>query len=91
MRVIELTPGDKIVGVGPEGKRTATFLAQTKHPMYPGLQLVIWWLHEEGTWSFDALSPVQYVGKLETLLGTCTHEQRQENLRTILHSIPQQS
>jgi hypothetical protein len=59
MRVIDMMPGEKIInpGVG-----YATFIAQIPHPAYPGLQLVIWTLWD-GTHSFDALSPIQDVGR----------------------------
>jgi hypothetical protein len=83
LRVIDLQPGDKIVGKGVDGDRTATFLVQQKHPLYPGLQLVVWWLHEEGSWSFDALSPIQVVGQNDP--ECITFQTRQANLRAILH------
>lgn len=85
VRVIDLTPGDRITSMGIDGDIHATFLVQSKHPIYPGLQLVVWWMHEEARWSFDALSPIQQVGVLDAPLGTFTHQQRQSNLRTILH------
>lgn len=83
MRVIDLQPGDRVTDES--HTESATFLTQSRHPLYPTLQLVVWWLHSDARWSFDALSPVQYVGELDTPYGTFTHDQRQENLRTILH------
>lgn len=85
VRVIDLSPGDRVTSLGVDGDVHATFLVQSKHPLYPGLQLVIWWVHEEARWSFDALSPIQQVGVLDSPLGMFTHQQRQDNLRNVLH------
>ncbi len=52
MKVIDLVPGSIFDG--------HTFVAQTVHPLWPNLQLVIWRLRD-GTWSHDALSPGQEI------------------------------
>lgn len=40
---------------------SAVFVAQTQHPIWPALQLVVWRM-QDGSWSHDALSPYQDVG-----------------------------
>lgn len=64
VKVNELKPGD-IVSL-PIGGELATFVAQTTHPVYEGLQLVIWRMGtrfgEQGRWSHDALDHRQVVG-----------------------------
>jgi hypothetical protein len=50
------------------GGRRGTFIGRSDHPTYRGLQLVVWKL-DDGTWSFDALSPVQHVGELVSARG----------------------
>lgn len=59
--VRELRPGDKVTLPAPEGPCSAVFVAETAHPLYFGLRLVIWRL-DSGEWSHDALSPRQDVG-----------------------------
>jgi hypothetical protein len=84
MRVIDLQPGDRVTDESET--EYATFLVQSKHPIYPGLQLVVWWLSTDARWSFDALSPIQFVGHLDNKDGKAfTHAERQANLRAILH------
>jgi hypothetical protein len=60
--VADLTPGDLVVNTG----RSAVFITQTPHPLWPKLQLVIWHLHEGGgsRWSLDALDSRQEVGDI---------------------------
>lgn len=58
MIVAQLTPGDLI---GSAAGRTALYITQSEHPIWPSLRLVIWRL-SDGTWSFDALSSQQEVG-----------------------------
>lgn len=41
----------------------AWVIAVGDHPRYKGLKLVVWWLESEKRFSFDALSPVQEVGR----------------------------
>lgn len=44
----------------------STYVAQTQHPIYTGLRLVIWRMpegHMVGDWSHDALDPRQDVGE----------------------------
>lgn len=61
MRIIDLTPGMRICD--PRGG-SHTFMAQCLHPLYRGMQLVIWRL-ADGTWSHDALSPIQEIGEVD--------------------------
>lgn len=75
-RVIDLVPGCRVALDESDG---AIYVAQTVHPLWPHLQLVIWKL-DDGTWSHDALSPVQHVGEIEPF----TAEQLKANLRGAL-------
>ena len=59
--VADLTPGDVVVL---DGGDSATFVARTRHPLYPHLELVVWRL-ADGSWSHDALHISQYVGKVQ--------------------------
>jgi hypothetical protein len=56
--VAELIPGDLVEGL----TGAATFVGQLPHPLYPGLQMVIWRMPDR-SWSHDALSPAQFVGE----------------------------
>lgn len=58
VRVCDLLPGDE-VHLPPDA--SAVFIAQTQHPLWPQLQLVIWRL-ADGSWSHDALDFHQQVG-----------------------------
>jgi hypothetical protein len=71
--VSSLLPGDHVdlMGTG------AIYVAQTDHPLYPGLRLVVWKL-DSGEWSHDALSAAQYVGEIDV------HADRAANLRAAL-------
>lgn len=60
--VRELIPGDVVSG--PLGVLQATYVGRTDHPIYPGLQLVIWRM-SDGGWSHDALLADQEVGATE--------------------------
>lgn len=61
VRVDELMPGDIVTaGLGEQ----ACFIAQTKHPLWPQLQLVVWRL-QDGSWSHDALDSRQVVGEVD--------------------------
>jgi hypothetical protein len=60
MRVMDLKPGYVIEAAG----MLATFIVQSRHPLHPGLQLVVWRMHSTGEYSFDCLSVSQVVGKL---------------------------
>lgn len=59
--VIHLTPGDRIPAPLDHGERLATYISQTRHPIWPNLQLVIWRM-PDGSLCLDALSPAQDVG-----------------------------
>jgi len=59
VRVYDLIGGDVVE----LGDHSATFIGRSNHPKYEGLALVIWKL-DDGTFSFDALSYWQEVGKL---------------------------
>lgn len=74
-RVIDLLPGD-LVTVDHE---SAVYIAQARHPLWPSLQLVIWRM-ENGSWSHDALSPAQDVGRA----APSTAEEREQRLRRAL-------
>lgn len=79
MKVIELIPGMKILD--PTQYDIAhTFVAQCPHPLYTKLQLVIWRM-QNGTWSHDALSPIQDVGECMPFTPT----ELKENLRAAFH------
>ena len=58
--VEDLLPGDVVTSFF----GSATFVARTDHPIWPGLQLVIWRM-DDGSWSLDALSAQQEVGDVE--------------------------
>lgn len=58
-RVIDLQPGDHVTN----GGESAVFIVRTQHPVWAVLQLVVWRL-QDGTASFDALSPDQEVGEV---------------------------
>jgi hypothetical protein len=62
VRVIDLIPGVKILDTF-TGK-SHTYVAQCRHPLYRGLQLVVWRM-ADGSWSHDALSCVQDVGDVD--------------------------
>ena len=72
MRVIDLIPGMKIEG--------NTFMAQVRHPLYLGFQLVVWRL-TDGELSLDALSPIQEVGEPQPFNKT----ELADNLRKAFH------
>lgn len=55
--VAELLPGDEISQLD----TSAVYIAQATHPLYPGLQLVIWRM-PDGSWSHDALRASQVAG-----------------------------
>lgn len=59
--VADLTPGDRLTMSSPfteTGEQSSTFVAQCPHPLYRGLQLVIWRM-DDRTWSHDALDARQ--------------------------------
>jgi hypothetical protein len=56
--VAELLPGD-VVHID---TASATFIAETQHPLWPHLRLVIWRM-ADGGWSHDALDIRQDVGQ----------------------------
>lgn len=76
MKIYNLTPGDRVT----IGTITATFIAQTQHPLWTNLQLVTWWLPEEERWSHDALAINQDVGEVTP----STPEDRKRRLREAL-------
>lgn len=57
--VQNLVPGDLVENSG----ASALFVAQTEHPIWPSLQLVIWRM-PDGSWSHDALDARQDVGQI---------------------------
>ena len=74
--VAQLLPGDEIHQLG----MSAVYIAQTAHPLYPGLQLVIWRM-SDGTWSHDALSAAQVVGMAADRSYDARHGRLREALR----------
>lgn len=74
-RVIDLLPGDIVT----TDSTSATYIAQTRHPLWNHLQLVIWRM-ADGSWSHDALSPAQDVGEA---LPSSPYE-REQQLRKVL-------
>jgi hypothetical protein len=78
VRVGSLWPGDVIEMLG----RRACFIAQTDHPLWPHLRLVVWRM-DDGSWSHDALSVWQDVGRAVVL-----DVQRPEILRSAMLDDP---
>lgn len=79
-RVEQLVPGMKVIM--PSGDQ-ATFVAQTTHPLWPHLQLVVWRMPENwapDVWSHDALDARQDVGAVVP----CSSIERATNLRHAL-------
>lgn len=58
-KVADLMPGNEVWHTD----RSAIFVAQTEHPIWPHLRLVVWKL-DDGTWSHDALDARQDVGQV---------------------------
>jgi len=79
----ELRHGEQLVLDGPFGTITSTFVAETQHPIWPNLRLVIWRMGD-GSWSHDALDFAQDVGTPEP----STPDERQTNLRRALLALP---
>jgi hypothetical protein len=84
-RIQDLVPGDIVES----HFSVATFITQTAHPPYSGLQLVVWRVHEHHLetreapfWSLDALSSLQAVGHVPEL----SDNQREHNLREALYA-----
>jgi hypothetical protein len=80
-QVRDLIPGDCVtIQTGD----SATFLCQTRHPIWPHLQLVIWWVDDmegkEPFWSFDALDERQEIGQIRE----ATPADRSQQLARIL-------
>lgn len=73
--VRDLQPGDVVV----HGGESATFVAQTEHPIWPHLRLVIWRLRD-GSWSHDALASGQEIG----VALPATAAERRTSLRAAL-------
>lgn len=82
--VMDLQPGDLVTLPGPHGLISSTFVAQTAHPIWPHLRLVVWRTDPElrlpGDWSHDALDPRQVVGTVTP----STSAERAERLRAAL-------
>lgn len=74
MQVQDLQPGDVIEIVGEK----AVYITRSSHPVYRGLDLVIWKL-EDGTYSFDALHCKQEIG--EKVDGGINHFKKAIGLR----------
>jgi hypothetical protein len=78
-RIMDLLPGDKVTLPAPEGLRSAVFVAQTQHPLWQRLRLVVWRL-DSGEWSHDALDAAQVVGEVHP----STRAERIDRLRAAL-------
>jgi hypothetical protein len=62
VRVRDLRPGMTWAEAGINGQHERwVYIAQAPHPLYPGLQLVIWRDAVSRRWSHDALSPHQVI------------------------------
>lgn len=59
-----MQPGDLVSSMGTD---RAVFIATGPHPVHDGFQLVVWWLPDRGSYSFDALGPWQYCGEAESV------------------------
>lgn len=76
-RVVDLVPGDQVqLPMGAAG----IFIARCPHPLYVGLDLVIW-MTDHGI-SLDALNPMQDVGDVASKPEASI---RTANLRLALH------
>jgi hypothetical protein len=73
--VDQLLPGDLVT----KDFESAIYVAQTRHPLWLNLQLVIWRM-EDGNWSHDALFAAQDVGEA----AASTAEERTQRLRQAL-------
>jgi hypothetical protein len=73
--VSALRPGDLDAHAG----HHAVYIAQTEHPIWPHLRLVIWRL-EDGMWSHDALDWRQDIGTVTP----STAAEREQRLRVAL-------
>lgn len=78
--VAELIPGQIVDGPAGTELESATFVAQTEHPIWPSLRLVVWRLHRDDSWSHDALDARQDVGTARA----SSAEERHVNLRLAL-------
>lgn len=79
-----MRPGEWVPVLDPmRGDTSAIFVAQTEHPIWPHLRLVIWKM-SDGSWSHDALSAGQDVGEP---VPTSTLD-RASNLRLALLGSP---
>lgn len=84
VRIDTLVPGDVVTLPGLD---TGTLVAVvTPHPLKQygdaGLSLVIWWLHTEKRWSFDALLARQEL--TPAVVWDLSDNQRQVALRSVI-------
>lgn len=75
--VWQLVPGDQVEDR--RGGPPPTFVQRAQHPLWPGLQLVIWRM-PDGSWSHDALDGRQEVGQAVP----ATEAERTQRLREAL-------
>jgi hypothetical protein len=75
-RIEELIAGDQVT----QGGMVGIFICRMKHPLYDGLDQVIWYLPLESRYSFDALHFRQEVGEVTP----STQTDRVERLQTFL-------
>lgn len=73
IRICDLTPGDRwvstLMGDG-------IFITKAPHPLFDGLELVVWWLVNSKHYTFDAMRSTQ-----ELPGGTLDTTNRKGNLR----------
>jgi hypothetical protein len=74
--VEQLIPGDQVM----HGSMIAVYICRMKHPVYRGLDQVIWYLPAESSYSFDALHFMQEVGDVIP----STQQDRVDRLQTFL-------
>jgi hypothetical protein len=75
-RVQDLTPGDRWDNAA---FGDAIFITKAPHPLFPELELVVWWLIQQKRYSFDALRHTQ-----ELPGGRLDQTDRKANLRIAL-------
>jgi hypothetical protein len=86
-QVNDLIPGDVVTLPGADGPVSAIFVADTDHPLYRGLRLVVWRMLDDGqpaSWSHDALGLAQHVGEVTPVL---LPSERMQRLREALHQV----
>lgn len=68
--VIYLTPGDRIHG------RNATLIAQSPHPIWTRLQLLVWHDDRDGTIALDMAGPGEDIGQVDLSATAADRDRR---------------